>query len=53
MKFEYLNWQIRIGEEFQKCKTEKEVIWIQEQFTEMVDCLQEERLEELEKRELG
>ena len=43
-----LDWEIRLGTEFLKCKSEDEVIWLKEQFESIIECLSDERLEELE-----
>lgn len=49
MIINHLNWQIKIGEQYQKCMNENQVEWLKEQLMDMVECLADERLEELEK----
>ncbi len=51
MQINHLNWQIIIGNEYQKCLDEKEVEWLREQLVDMVECLADERIEELEEDE--
>lgn len=44
-----LDVQIMIGDMFEACKNEHEVEWLQEQLLSIVECIGEERLEELER----
>ena len=43
-----LDLEIFIGELYEKCKTEKEVNWLEEQLQPMIKCLAEERINELD-----
>jgi hypothetical protein len=42
-----LDMEILVGDLFYKCNTKEEVEWFQEQLTSCIECLAEERLEEL------
>ena len=46
--FRQLDFSVFIGEMFDKCKTEKEVNWLQEQLSETIECSAEERLDEID-----
>lgn len=48
LNFKSLDCQIFLGDLYEKCKNEHEVEWLQDALTECVDCIAEERLQELE-----
>lgn len=48
LNFESLDMQIFMGELFAECRTQKEVEWLQEQITGVVEGTAEERIEEIE-----
>ena len=44
-----LDFEILIGDMLEKCKTEKEINWLSNELTQIVDSLVDERTDELEK----
>jgi len=47
LKFDSLGMEIFIGGLFQKCNTEHEVNWLEEQLQDIVEMSAEEKLDEL------
>lgn len=48
LQFDALGMQIFIGELFEKCNSEHEVNWMEENIQNIVEMIAEERLDELE-----
>jgi len=47
LKLNSLDLEIFIGDLFAKCNTEKEINWLEEQLQLMIECLAEERINEI------
>ena len=45
MKFNSLEWMIKIGDLFDKCKNEDEVEWLYDQLMAIVECTYDEVLD--------
>lgn len=48
LSFKSLDFEIVIGDMFEICKTEKEVLWVTEQLSSIIECSSDERLDEIE-----
>ena len=46
MKFNNLEWMIKIGDLFDKCENEDEVEWLYDQLMAIVECTYDEALDE-------
>ena len=47
LKLKSLDLEIFFGELYEKCNSESEIDWLQEQLISMIECAAEERKEEL------
>lgn len=48
LAFKSLDFEIFIGDMFAKCKTEREIEWLEEQLNGTVECSSQERRDEIE-----
>jgi hypothetical protein len=42
-----LDFEILIGDLYEKCESEQEIEWLQDQLASIVECLAEERMDEI------
>jgi hypothetical protein len=45
--FSSLDFEILIGDLYEKCESEQEIEWLQDQLSSIVECLAEERMDEI------
>ena len=51
MKYNSLDFDIYVGNLFEMCESEDQVEWLKDQLSTSIDCLGDERIDELESEE--